>query len=74
MDKNIVTEDEYVDKKLKPWKSGCCKSTYYRKGRADLRCKVCDKDVTMEIVLLTDMFIRDYKLKYNKNGISIKKK
>ena len=35
--------------KVKTW---CCKAEWYVKGRADFRCKKCDKDVTLEICLL----------------------
>ena len=33
-------------------KTLCCNAEWYAKGRADFRCKKCDKDVTLEIVLL----------------------
>lgn len=33
-------------------KTICCNADWYRKGRADFRCKECDRDVTIEIMLL----------------------
>lgn len=39
------------------FKTLCCKSNWIRKGRANLRCKKCDADVTMEIVLLYQSII-----------------
>lgn len=35
-------------------KTLCCKADWYVKARADFRCKQCDKDVTLEIMLLMD--------------------
>jgi hypothetical protein len=58
-----MTEGEYIDKKLKPFKTECCKAKVYKKGRADLRCVSCDKDVMMELVLLANMYSREFKLK-----------
>jgi len=40
-----------IDKLMK-YKTQCCNSEWYAKGRANYRCKKCDKDVTLEIVLL----------------------
>ncbi len=34
-------------------KTPCCHADWYRKGRANYRCTVCDKDVTMLIVFAT---------------------
>ena len=33
-------------------KTPCCKSDWYKKGRANLRCKECDADVTIYMVIL----------------------
>jgi tRNA(Ile2) C34 agmatinyltransferase TiaS len=41
-----------MSKELENYKTLCCKAKYYRKGRANYRCKKCDKDVTLELVLL----------------------
>jgi tRNA(Ile2) C34 agmatinyltransferase TiaS len=41
-----------VDKQITEAKTMCCKAEWYRKGRADFRCRKCDKDVTLEIILL----------------------
>ena len=41
--------------KLKNFKTPCCKSGFYRKGRADYRCTECDKDVTLELVFFSDL-------------------
>lgn len=56
-----MTENEFIDKKLKKFRTDCCNDEFYKKGRADLRCKKCDKDVTLEIVLITEGLIFDYK-------------
>lgn len=42
--------------KLEKVKTRCCKATWYRKGRANYRCSTCDKDVTLELVLIADLF------------------
>lgn len=33
-------------------KTLCCNTDWYRKSRANFRCTECDKDVTLEIMLL----------------------
>jgi hypothetical protein len=33
-------------------KTPCCKSDWYKKGRANLRCKECDADVTIYMVIM----------------------
>lgn len=40
-------------------KTSCCNAEWYRKGRADFRCKQCEKDVTLEIVLIYDALEKD---------------
>lgn len=67
-----MTESEYIDKKLKPFKTECCKAKVYKKGRADLRCVSCDKDVTMELVLLADMYSREFEQKGQQSAGGIK--
>ena len=67
-----MTEGEYIDKKLKPFKTECCKAKVYKKGRADLRCSTCDKDVTMELVLLADMYSKEFKQKGQQSAGDIK--
>ncbi len=37
---------------MKEYKTLCCKSDFYRKGRANYRCVKCDKDITLELVLI----------------------
>lgn len=59
----VLNKDQYVESKTKDYKTSCCNKPYYKKGRADLRCMKCDADVTMEIVLLADLFEREYKSK-----------
>ena len=46
-------------KALKEYNTPCCKSEWYRKGRANLRCKKCDADVTIELVLLHQALTED---------------
>lgn len=41
-----------IDKQIKKVKTSCCKAEWYRKSRANYRCKKCGKDVTLEITLL----------------------
>lgn len=41
-----------ADKKITKAKTLCCKAEWYRKSRANFRCKKCDKDVTLEIMFL----------------------
>jgi hypothetical protein len=52
-------KDKEIDKFLDEWRSPCCKEPFYAKGRADFRCKGCDKDVTLEIVLLVDAISKE---------------
>ncbi len=33
-------------------KTPCCKLDWYKKGRANLRCKECDADVTIYMVIM----------------------
>jgi hypothetical protein len=44
-------------------KTPCCKSDWYKKGRANLRCKECDADVTLFVVIL-EMAREDFLCKY----------
>ena len=41
--------------KIEAYKTMCCNAGWYRKGRADFRCKRCGEDVTFEIFLLFDL-------------------
>ena len=41
-----------MSKELEDYKTLCCNAKYYRKGRANYRCKKCDGDVTLELMLL----------------------
>jgi len=38
--------------KIEDYKTRCCGSRWYRKGRADYRCEKCNRDITLELVLL----------------------
>jgi len=40
-----------LDKELKDYKTMCCKDGVYVKSRAIIKCKACDKDVTLQAVL-----------------------
>lgn len=42
-------------KEFNNYKTVCCGSEFYKKGRADYRCKKCDKDVTLELVYVWEM-------------------
>lgn len=61
----MIDEDayNYAEIMLVDYRTNCCNVQYYRKGRAELRCTKCDKDVTMELVMFSEMFIDEYKLK-----------
>jgi len=41
-----------LDKELKDYKTMCCNDGVYVKSRAIIKCKACDKDVTLESVFL----------------------
>ena len=41
-----------IDKQIAEVKTLCCKAKWYRKSRANFRCKKCEKDVTLEIMFL----------------------
>ena len=41
-----------IDKQIEKAKTSCCKADWYIKSRANFRCKKCEKDVTLEIMLL----------------------
>lgn len=41
-----------IDKQIAGVKTMCCKAKWYRKSRANFRCVKCEKDVTLEIMLL----------------------
>ncbi len=34
-------------------KTLCCGVDWYKKARADFRCKNCDRNVTIEVMILT---------------------
>ena len=40
-----------LDGELKEYKTICCKDGVYVKSRAIIKCKACDKDVTLGVVL-----------------------
>lgn len=40
-------------KDIENYKPDCCKVGWYVKSRANFRCKKCEKDVTMEVVLIS---------------------
>ncbi len=41
-----------IDKQIAEAKTLCCNDEWYEKSRANFRCKKCEKDVTLEIMLL----------------------
>lgn len=41
-----------IDKQIAEAKTMCCNAKWYRKSRANFRCKKCEKDVTLEIIFL----------------------
>jgi len=40
---------------MENYKTPCCKAEWYRKGRADYRCKECDQDFTLELFMLYEL-------------------
>ena len=44
------------DKLIKEFKTECCKAPVVLKSRANWRCSKCDKDYSLEFVLLYDLF------------------
>jgi len=40
-----------IDKALHDYTTSCCRYDFYVKSRANFRCKKCDKDVTIEVML-----------------------
>ena len=47
-----------IDKIVEEIKTPCCNSDWYRKGRLDFRCKKCDKDITLDIILIYESLIK----------------
>lgn len=47
-----VKRMDKIDKQIAKSKTMCCKAEWYRKSRANFRCKKCERDVTLEIMLL----------------------
>lgn len=43
-----------TNKQIAEVKTLCCKADWYRKSRANFRCSKCERDVTLEIVLLCE--------------------
>lgn len=41
-----------AEKEIEQVKTMCCEAAWYRKSRANFRCKKCDKDVTLELMLI----------------------
>ena len=41
-----------IDKQIAETKTLCCNADFYKKSRANFRCKKCEKDVTLEIIFL----------------------
>ena len=54
---NTVNIEKKIEQQLQDYKTLCCQAGWYRKGRADLRCKKCDADVTLELVLLHEVLL-----------------
>jgi hypothetical protein len=59
-----MNKDQYIENKMK--KIRCdCGGENDRIGRADIHCKVCDKDNTMMYVFLYKIFEDDFYRLYN---------
>ncbi len=43
--KTLIPMTDYIEE----IKSPCCNSDWYRKSRANFRCKKCDKDITFHV-------------------------
>lgn len=46
---------------IQDFKTWCCNADWLVKSRANFRCKMCDGDVTMSVVLFADMLEREKK-------------
>lgn len=47
-----------IEKQIKAFKTPCCKAEWIIKGRSNYRCKKCDEDVTLEIILFYQALIK----------------
>lgn len=54
------------EEELNGLKTDCCNAGWYAKNRADFRCKECDEDVTLHVILYGQMLKESEK--YNKKG------
>lgn len=59
-----MTKDKYIDRKMKSYRTSCCQANTYSKGRATAFCEKCNADVMMEIVLIADMYAKNWELHY----------
>lgn len=53
------------------WKTLCCQADFYQKGRANLRCMKCDKDVTIEVSLFEEFKMNSKKDVVKQHYISV---
>lgn len=45
--------------KIEDYKTICCKSDWYVKARANFRCCKCHEDVTMEVVMIGQVLMKE---------------
>lgn len=53
--------EKYADEKIKDYRTPCCEGEAYSRGRATAFCKKCGKDVMLEVILIYEMFLKEYK-------------
>ncbi len=66
-----MTPHEYAAKKLKLYRTSCCKVVAYHTGRAQAACSHCGKDVSLDIILIYDMYYQEAQLKENESNTGI---
>jgi Zn finger protein HypA/HybF involved in hydrogenase expression len=52
----IDTNDS--DEQIVKYKTPCCNAKWIRQSRANFRCKKCNKDVTLEVILVYQALIQ----------------
>ena len=52
-------KENEIDKIITEHKTNCCNVEWYKEKRFVYRCSECKKDITMEIMYLTDALMKD---------------
>ena len=51
-----------MSKELENYKTLCCNAKWYRKGKGNCRCEKCDKDVTLDLMLIYQVLEHEKKV------------